>query len=246
MRLVLCEGKHAISALEGVLIGAFDCRLLAGHPRPEWFRPRTGSGENLSQLQTISGEAVCLHGTGGKDPLWKALDYRLSAGRLPGTEFLGVCFDPDRQSEEDWRNAIESRLNRADGATARNAGWEYELVYQDGTRLGVFPLPWLAIRDTIPGSLENVQSLYRTTVESLSSAFPNRGALVERWASEASGNGVQLAWKALVWFWMAGWHSDAECTHFFREVLSQQSIHERLRNSRTTENFWRGLEIVAA
>lgn len=244
MRLILCEGKHAISALQGLLESAFDCKTQHDRPSPDWYAPPRRSGQTLRQLSSPSNQEIFIHGLGGKDPLWKALRLLLGPGRLPKADTVAICFDPDSQSEADWRKAVEDRISE------QNANWErsdrsYRISYENAT-VALLPFPWISPREEVKVGFPIVESLYRVVVDSLSMVYPDRAERVEQWTDAVRRNGAQTNWKAQCWFWMAGWFAQAACDRFFGEVMRSQAIHRVLMDSSRTKAIWEVLETIGA
>lgn len=225
-RLILCEGKHALSALDGLLTSVFGCEE-AGGPTPDWFKPTKGSGQTLRTYQTATGVELYTQTVGSKSNLRPALKLRLeSAARF---DHIGLCFDADEQDESAWRSSIESALSK--GWTRE--GRAYRVPASTGD-IAVVPLPW---------SVAAGERLYDVVARGLASAHPDRGALVKRWQTDAIGGDPATDAKAACWFWMSGWHSTAECDHFFRSIM--ESYGRTFMNGPSMQLIAEGLKSIA-
>src|SRR3989442_925264 len=230
------------NALQGLLHSAFACHV-APAERPEWYRPRSGAGENLFRLESPTGIPIFLHSVGGKAQLPTATRLRLRTERLADNDVLGICFDPDAQDEAAWRQAIEQRIT-AVGFSPQRFGWHYAAGGAPDA-LRVVPFPWHSPSERIPKKLPNTQSLYRTTAQGLALAFPRRARLINRWTRKAWRCGTPPDWKTVCWFWMAAWHPETECDHFFRHAFSLAEVHETLRESGNSRPWWDGIGLIA-
>jgi hypothetical protein len=242
MRLIICEGRHAVAALTSILESAFSCCRVRGGPTPNWYRPPRGSGQTIRELQAQSSEQIFVHGLAGKPNLFEAFKLRLASQFIQDTTMIAINFDPNGQSESQWRQAIESRFP-PDCKVARN-GWNYGLVVENAP-VTIVPVPWLAPSTSLSAGFQDTQSLYRTISSSLEAALPEKNNLITSWLNEAASAGPAVDWKALCWYWMAAWFPNDECEFFFERVMSLGPIHQLLSSAPTSAQFWTSMQELA-
>lgn len=184
--LIVCEGPEDLTALRELLSTAWGMKTQRG----------AGSLAGELRAQRMSHEtcSVELRVANGKQDLPRAVREELDRIRnAPGITGLGVCFDPDEQSVEEWHREFFGYPLHPDGSGDHAVD-----------QIRVTPLPWdVVAQQPPPVSNPNQVTLEHLLWTALAGTHAPMKELVTRWLAELQAapdgiKGLKRNWKTAV------------------------------------------------
>lgn len=235
-RRIICEGPDDRSALRELLVRHFGLQV------------KRGTAPALEKVETLvprgqAGPAVEIVIAGSKEKVRaQAIASEQYSSASDPIETLGLCFDPNGQSEAQWRSWLAAGLAPLTPQTAGD-GWTVATV---AGRARLLPLPWFSpapVRYALPDH----HNLERVAIHALAEAYPSLAPAIARWVDELPGLGGTPSWKTALRLWNAVVHPDAAGASFLDKVCGQD--HQtglRVRALLDGTLLWRGLADIAA
>lgn len=218
---VLCEGFWDRSFWTGWLL-RMGCQALGAVGMPQ---PRDPWGKAVAKgryaFTSPSGRFLCLTPCGGDVFVSKTLQLRLMQQATAPQDLLIACVDADVYGDDPTRAAqsVAERIHEVfpDQATARPGLWTC-----DAGRLTVGSVVW-HVPGTAAEGVPGQQTLERLVCAALARVHPERAEAVAGWLAPREG-GPGQGHKNHAWSYMAGWHAEQGCEHFYKSLWSDDTV----------------------
>lgn len=189
--LILCEGPADVAGLRELLSRRWGFDVL-----PATSLPAVGDVRRQAMKSRREDLVLVVQAAKGRTALPAAWTREVRANS-PSEPYgaLGVCFDPNGDSERRWRELLFEKAWSE--PLVPNADGDYQV-----NSLPVVPLPWSSESPVCSG-LEDWHSLDRIIVTAARVANPPLVSVVDQWIDQLRSLGREVSWKTAARLWHA-------------------------------------------
>lgn len=249
--VILCEGFHDRAFWAGWLehLGCGDPGAAeAGQARRKRVLDPFGTPVEGGQFafETSGGAFIRVVPCGGKEKVPVAARVRLLQRTSKAIIRLVINVDSDRPFDDTGTHSratdrVDQVVRECDPSATRHESGDWLL---DGNRSTVSLIEWQS-QDRVSEGVPAAQTLERLVCSAIVSAYPQRAPCVQAWLDSRPEPPIASP-KEYAWSYMAGWHAECGCEHFFRSAWTDIRVAEALRSRLVQSGGWRIAESLVA